>query len=168
MDGLMHNKKGGCCQSVGGGKNSGCGGCCCHREAILSEDEKQFLSLLAETPFLPVTKFLLKSTKSDHIESVALAPVYLTDKNDSMETIKNTGRIIERLAEHNVISIDYDIPLENYDYSDYEQSDVFACLKEMVAEGQNNPNFIFDTAGLQFGSVALTGIGQDALDKMDK
>ena len=164
----MHNKKGGCCQSVGGGKNSGCGGCCCHREVILSEDEKQFLSLLAETPFLPVTKFLLKSTKSDHIESVALAPVYLTDKNDSMETIKNTGRIIERLAEHNAISIDYDIPLENYDYSDYEQSDVFAYLKEMVAEGQNNSNFIFDTAGLQFGSVALTGIGQDALDKMDK
>jgi len=148
----MHNEKGGCC--------------CKRRETILTADEKQFLSLLAETPFLPVTKFLLKSSESDHVESVALAPVYLLSKNDTMETVKKTGQIIENLAEHNIISLDYDIPLENCDYIDYEQSDVFAYLKETVAEGQSNPNFIFDTTALRFGSMALTGIGQDALDRI--
>ena len=70
------------------------------------------------------------------------------------------------LAEHHIISLDYDIPLENCDYSEYEQSDVFAYLKETVAAGQSNPNFVFDMAALQFGSMALTGIGQDALEKI--
>ena len=157
----MHNEKGGCC------KSDSCGGCCCHHNQItLSEEEKQFLLLLAETPFLPVAKFLMKSSESEHIESVALAPVFLSNKNDSMETVKKTGQIIDRLAEHHIISLDYDIPLENCDYSDYEQSDIFAYLKETIAEGQSNPNFIFDTAALQLGSMALTGIGQDVLDKL--
>ena len=82
-----------------------------------------------------------------------------------METVKKTGQTIKNLAEQGIISLDYDIPLENCDYSDYEQSDVFAYLRETVTEGQNNPNFIFDMATLQFGSLALTGVGQDALDK---
>ena len=159
----MHNEKGGCCGSNGGG----CGGCCCKRhEVILTEDEKKFLLLLAETPFLPVTKFLLKNSKSEHVESVALAPVYLLNKNDSMETVKKTGRTINSLTEHRIISLDYDIPLGNCDYSEYEPSDVFAYLKETVAEGRSNPSFVFDMAALQFGSMALTGIGQDVLDKI--
>ena len=157
----MQNKNNGCCKN--GGR---CEGCCCHNNAVLSSEEKQFLSLLAETPFLPVAKFLLKSRKAKNIESIALAPVYLVSKNDSVDAVKKTGQIINQMVEHDIISLDYDIPLENCDYSRYVHSDVFTKLKETVAEGQTNPEFIFDVTAIQFGSMALTGAGQAALEQI--
>ena len=85
---------------------------------------------------------MLKSTKSDHLESIALAPIYLYDRCDSLEAVKETGKTIERLAEYKIISLDYDIPLENGDYDDYKTSDVFAYFKETITEGTVNPDFI--------------------------
>lgn len=158
----MHNHTG-CCNSGGG-----CGGCCCKHDITLSDKEKEFLLLLAQTPFLPVTSFILKSTKSEHLEAVALAPVYLADGKDTIETVKDTGKVIERLAELHIISLDYDIPLENCDYSEYETSDLFEFFKETVAGGTANADYIFDIPFLQLGSMALTSIGQDVLDSFSQ
>ena len=62
------------------------------------------------------------------------------------------------------ISLDYDIPLGNCDYSRYVNSDVFSRLKETAAEGQTNPDFIFYVTAIQFGSMALTAVGQEVLE----
>jgi len=151
----VHNKTGGCC-----------GGCCCHHEVSLTADEKQFLSLFAATAVLPMAHFLLRSTKSDHLESVVLSPVYLTARSDNLDAVKATGEIIKHLESHHLILLDEDTPIKTCDYSDYEQSDAFAYLKETVAEGQTIPGFIFDVAALEFGSMKLTEFGQAALEKI--
>ncbi len=146
--------------------SDGCAGCCGKQEVRLSEAEKDFLTLLAQTPFLPITRFLMKSSKSDHLESVALAPVFLYGRCDSLTKVKETGRLIDRLAHHQIISLDYDISLENGGYNDYRQSEVFALFSETLEAGKANPDFLFDTPEIQFGSIALTGIGQDALESI--
>jgi len=110
---------------------------------------------------------MLKSTKSDHLESIALAPIYLYDRCDSLEAVKETGKTIERLAEYKIISLDYDIPLKNGDYDDYKTSDVLAYFKETITEGMVNPDFIFNTPALQLGSMALTGFGQEILEQYE-
>ena len=131
-----------------------------NKNITLTDDEKQFLSLFTQASFLPVSKFVLKSSKSDHLESVALAPVYLYGTTDSLDAVKNIGQIITRLSERNIIFLDYETPLKNCDYSSHEQSDVYALLKEIVAEGQADPNFVFDSTELQFGGMSLTRIGR--------
>jgi hypothetical protein len=148
----------GCCKSHTGF----CGGC--HAAPELTAEEKDFLRLLAQAPFLPVCGFLLKSSRSAHFETVALEPVYLTDKRDSIETARKNAAILKRLAEYGAITLDYDIPLQNYDYSVFSESAAYQYFQDTVGEGRENPNFIFDTPALARGSLALTGLGQDLLD----
>ena len=155
----MPHDHGGCCGGHHHG-NHGCGhhhshkdcasGCCGHshdHEVHLTEADVRFILLLAETPFLPVTRFLMRSSHSGHLSSIALAPVYLTSREDSMEVVKAAGQSIKRLAELALVSLDYDIPLEGCDYSDYEESQLYAYLRETIAEAQGRPGFLFDQPG---------------------
>ncbi len=168
----MHN---GCCQSGDKnikGTNTGC--CCggCHaaapqEEVSVSTEELQFLQKLAQTPYLPLASFLLKSTQSNHLESVALAPVYLNSKADSMETVKNTASLLKSLHEKGLISLDYEEPLENGDYSEYTDSESYAYFKETVAEAEGKKDFLFDTPSLELGSMALTYTGQLLIDRLE-
>jgi hypothetical protein len=154
----------GCCNS----RTGKCGGF--HAGNSMPDftaEETAFLRLLSQAPFLPIGQFLLKSSRSDHLESVALAPVYLTDKRDSMESIHMNIKALKNLEQYGVITLDYDIPLENYDYTVFEESEAYRYFQDTVTESRNNPDFIFDTAALEFGSLALTGLGQDVLDALE-
>jgi hypothetical protein len=148
----------GCCKS----QNGACGGC--HATPELTAQEKDFLGLLSQAPFLPIGRFLLKSSRSDHLESVALAPVYLTEQQNSIEIVRENAVALKQLAEYGVITLDYDIPLEGFDYTIFKESAAYKYFQDAVQEGKADPDFIFDTAELELGSLALTGIGQDALD----
>ena len=64
------------------GKSGGCSGGCQNRVIYINEAERDFLIKLSQIPFLPLTRFIMRSSKSDHMESVALAPVYMQDMND--------------------------------------------------------------------------------------
>lgn len=159
-----------CCsnqnQSTCGTENgSSCG---CHDSVIyITEEERAFLMRLSQLPFLPLARFVMKSSKSDHMESVALEPVYLQDKNDSMETVKSTGVVLRALEDKDMITLDYDMPLQNGDYSIYEESALYHLFCSTVQEGGNQGGFIFDLPVLERGSMALTALGQHALDSVE-
>ena len=124
---------------------------------------KVFLRQMAQTPFLPLGCFVLKSSHSNHLESVAFAPVYLTEKLEDMDTVRENAKALEQLEEYGIITLDYDIPLVNYDYEVFKKSAAFNYFKDTVEEGKKNPDFIFDIASIEFGSIALTSVGQAVL-----
>jgi len=155
------HQHGGCQKSAA----THCGNGCCGQVSVpgLTEQGVDFLRLMAQTPFLPLGCFVLKSSHSNHLESVAFAPVYLTEKQDDMDAVKEKAKVLEQLEEYGIITLDYDIPLENYDYEDFKKSAAFNYFKDTVEEGKQKPDFIFDIASIEFGSIALTPLGRAAM-----
>ncbi|QAT42349.1 hypothetical protein [Aminipila luticellarii] len=173
---MNHSHNQSCCSHNDNGNEmeengQACGGCCCgHHETTiqLSEEEIEILTELAQTPYLPLAQFVLKSSQSSHLESVALAPVYLHDRNDSMDTVRRTADVLKALEAKGLLTLDYEEPLENGDYTDYSDSTLYAYFKETVMQAKGKENFLFDMADLELGSIALTHIGQIAVENLDK
>jgi len=167
------NKHCGDCAGCGNGAKEGhqCGqsgcasGCCRNREITISEAEIGFLLLLAQLPFLPLARFVKKSTKAEQPESVWLAPVYLNSLNDSIETVQETGSVLRALEEKRLITLDYDKPLQNGDYSLYKESKLYIDFCSAVNESSSLTGF--DLASLEYGSIALTSLGQEVLDSLE-
>ena len=152
-----------CCNGNHKEENT-CHGCCCQKNLIeLSSKEKSFLEVLAKTPFLPIVSFVAKSSKSNHLENIMLSPVYLENCEDTLEIVKERSSILNNLETIGAISIDYDIEIENADYSIYANSNIYNYFEKTIYESKNNPNFIFDTPHMECGSIALTGIGQSLI-----
>ena len=106
--------------------NGGCGGCGgCGGELLLTQAELTLLRRFGETPFLPAAAaYDMKM------------PVYLEDEGD-------WGPVILSLAGKGLIRLDYDIPLQNFDYKPrYEPWPLH-------------------------GSMALTGWGQEVLEQIE-
>ena len=172
--GCNHGEHGGCHEehdhAAHGCSDSGCGSGCCDgcgdRVIYITEDEHAFLLMLAQTPFLPLGRFIMTSSKSDDLESVALAPVYMTDRHETMETVKKTGRTLTSMEEKGLITLDYDLPLEQADYSVFEESALYKAFCETVREGSSNNTFLFDQPLLETGSIALTALGRAALESL--
>ena len=82
---------------------------------------------LATCPFLPVA--------SDHDEN----PIYLENNRFSE---RQYSEVLLQLEQKRLITIDYDMPLMNYDYNLYKEYD-------------------------NHGSIALTGLGQNIIDAID-
>ncbi|MCI8971811.1 MAG: hypothetical protein HFF99_10145 [Oscillibacter sp.] len=111
------------CENCGGGCCSGCG-----QELLLTEAELALLRRLGETPFLPAAASYDRKV-----------PVYLEDRERPRE---ECAAAILGLAEKGLARLDYDIPLENFDYAAYRDFPLH-------------------------GSVALTGRGQDVLEQIE-
>lgn len=142
------------------GKDGSCGGCGCqNREIAITEREKDFLLLLAQLPFLPLAQFFSKSIDSEQANAMTLASVYLETADDSLDTILETGALLRDLEGKRLITLDYDKPLQNYDYTIFEESKAFKdfCQKQAVS-GQPI---------VERGSIALTALGQEVLDSME-
>lgn len=151
---------GGCCGGC-------CGGHCDTPQAIeLSEGEYAFLMGLAEIPFLPLARFVLSSTRSEHVRSVALSPVYLTERDAGIEDVRKTGGLLLGLEEKGLISLDYDQPLQGCDYADYHNSAAYRRLQAAVAEGRQQAGFLFDQAEMELGSIALTALGRHTIEQL--
>lgn len=114
----------------GGNCGNGCGSCCggCGRELVLTPGEIAMLRRLAEIPFLPVAR------RRDGEE-----PVYLEERERTPEAY---GEILSWLSLKGLISLDYDLPLSNFDYAAYAAYPVQ-------------------------GSMALTAAGQRAVELLD-
>lgn len=173
------NKKG-CCGSEHGHEHTNAcnhehgtdekkcgGGCCQKREITVTQEEVDFLMKLSQIPFLSLVRFVMINSKEDDISCNALSAVHMNNKSDSMEIVKNTGRIISSLHDKGLLSLDYDLPLENDDYELYKTSDLFKYFIDTVTEGAKKPNALFDTAALEMGSLALTDLGQSAISQLD-
>lgn len=144
-------------------------GGCCHQkeELIISDEEAEILMQLAQTPFLPLARFLLRSSKSGHLESVALAPVYINDKYDNMERVKTRAEALENLASQGLITLDYNEPLANGNYQDYLESELYIYFTQTVEQAKGKEGFLFDIPNIELGSIALTALGQAAIRQID-
>ena len=92
-----HDHCGACC----GGSCGGCSG-----ELALTQTEVDLLHLFAQIPFLPV----VRRYGFEH-------PVFF---DDSIGTVEALEAAITALHQKRLIQLDYNLPLLNFDYSDYE------------------------------------------------
>lgn len=139
----------------------------CHHDKP-AQEKLAFLQHMAQTPRLPVVRFLLRSTKSEHLSSAALEPVYLFDAQDSMAQVKENGFLLTALLEKGWITLDYEAPLADADYRIYHQSAVYQLFLETVAHAKNQPHFLYDSGFMECGSMALTDAGITYADTFSK
>ncbi len=150
------------CSCHGSSEVNGCSGnqnrCCGGKLTAnaLDDNEKHFLAHLLERLYLPVAQLVLKSSKESSFTCVTLSPVFIINVSDTMDQIKDFGKMLENLEEKGFITLDYDIPLDNYNYEEYTNSDVFAYFKECVEEGKTKEGFLGDIAIIEKGSIAPT------------
>lgn len=109
------------CENCGGN----CGGC---GALTLTPPELALLRRFGQTPFLPAASGYDMKT-----------PVYMEDREQSQEAYSSA---ILGLAQKGLIRLDYDIPLEHFDYKAY-------------------------SAYPLHGSMALTGWGQEVLEQIE-
>lgn len=153
-----------------GSSDCGCGCSCGHEHphqadtqqtpVEVTESQRDFLHQLHHRHYLPVARFTITDSRQEDFVSTALAPVFLSSASDDMKTVKETGLILKNLEDLGLITLDYDIPLNKYDYKDYKESAVYAYFCETVAEGASRPNFLGNTPVLELGSIALTEAGE--------
>ena len=159
MDHHNHSCGGSCgCSSHAVEKKADC--CHSHEPLILSPQEEVFMQELAQWGYLPVSRYILSSSKEKEVRFEMLAPVYINDLNDDRETGKKNGTVLKGLAEKGQITLDYDQPLSDYDYTKYKEAALFTYFKDTVEEGKSRPNFLGDTAEIELGSIALTEAGK--------
>ena len=142
----------GCCGSHGS---------CPHREIVITEGERDFLLLLGQSPFLPLARLVRKQAPGDGATLVLQAPVYLDTPDDTPETVRETGTILLSLEAKRLITLDYDKPLQNGDYSMFSESRFYDdyFVQHPAPESTGSPVF-------EYGSIALTTLGQAALDSL--
>lgn len=126
------------------------------------------LLALRQRQCLPIACFNLLKTDDDARHSVALAPVFLSATNDSMEQVKQLGQELSQLEEMDLLTLDYDIPLQNYPYEEYRDSELYAYFVQTVAEAAKRTEATYDKSGLDLGSMALTDAGEEMVDKIIK
>lgn len=113
------------CESCTSCKES-CGSCA--RQITLTPAEVDLLWQFSQTPFLPMAGgFDLKK------------PIYLEDSKYEPEIYSDA---LLALRQKGLIRIDFDLPLQNFDYTAY----------------QSYP---------MYGSMALTSAGQDIVDQLE-
>lgn len=106
-----------------------CGGCSgCGRSLTMTQPELEVLSALAQIPFLPIGRRMDDPS-----------PVYLEEDAHSSEEYT---LILQCLEKKGLISLDFDRPLKNGDYSRYAHLPIH-------------------------GSMALTARGQQVLEVLD-
>lgn len=131
----------------------GCGGAA----APLTETEQQLLDLLAQNAFLPVARFILRSSENPEMSFVMSAPVLLRSPEDGTGQMRETGKALLSLQKRRFITLDYGIPLTGFDYDTWEESELFQRFAQSAATPGTEPY-------LEPGSIALTLQGQEAID----
>lgn len=121
-----------------------------------NNEEISILQEIAQCGHLPISRFVMSSSTEHEARFVSLAPVYIKALDDSMKTVKEIGMVLSGLEKKGLIALDYDSPLQGYDYTLHTNSALFAYFTETVNEGKKNSSFLCDTAEIELGSMALT------------
>jgi hypothetical protein len=160
-----HQQSEGCCSSKQGAGQEGC--CHSHKQEPLNLNKAELMMLLdlAQYIYLPISRFIISSS-TEEASFVALAPASVNSRDDSLETVKERAGILISLEKKGLISLDYDIPIEGYDYDLHISSAAYLYFEETVREGKEKPNFICDTANIEKGSAAITELGIRAADSI--
>jgi len=132
----------------------------------LTPIQVDILLALRQRQCLPVASFSLAKTGDETRYNVALAPVYLSSPQDTMEQVKDLGNQLSLLEDMNLLTLDYDLPLRNYSYEEYKTSALYAYFVRTVEEAAQLPDSTFDTPQLELGSMVLTKAGEDFVDTL--
>jgi len=158
--------------------HSCCGDCCCDSHTFnlegdyafslgsINSKEISFMLELVKHSYLPVSRFIMSSSIETEARIVSLEPVFINDIDDNMETVKEIGKVLSELEKKGVISLDYDIPLQGYEYTQFKESALFSYFQDTVNEGKRNLSFLFDTAEIELGSIALTEFGERVFENI--
>lgn len=144
------------CNGCSSCHRNGCGGC----SQALTELEKTLLNALSERAFLPIARLVLVSTEEPDLSFVMSAPVYLPDKHTKDAERKALGRSLLALQKRGYITLDYDLPLQGFDYDEWRDSDFYQRVSFSLEAPDVMPK-------LEGGSVALTVQGQQVIDELE-
>ncbi len=165
----QHGESCGCGHEHQHGESCGCG----HEHAHVSpensgmtNEQADVLLAIHQRGYLPIARFALRSNREENAYAVALEPVYLADPKDTMDDVKENGKLFTSLEELDLVTLDYDLPLTGYAYAEYKQSALYEYFAETVREAAETPGFVMDVPCLELGSVALTDKGRETLQKM--
>lgn len=125
----------------------------------VTENQKDFLHQLHHHHYLPVARFTVEDSRQPEFITTALAPVFIRSIADDMATVKEAGAFLKTLEELGLITLDYDMPLDEYGYEEYKSSALYQYFCDTVAEAAAKPNFVGDTPVLDLGSMGLTPAG---------
>lgn len=129
----------------------------------LSKEQKLFISNIKNSKRFAVTRFELRSSTEPDLISTALNYVHLENPNESMETVKKRSALIEKMYHDGLINVCYHLPLSaRSDFQVYLDSDVYHQLCQLVEDGKQKPDFLFDTAYLKRGVITVTEKGRQA------
>ena len=150
--------------------HAGCCGNSCHaapEPLELTAAEADVLRRFAQIPFQPLARFLMVSSTEDDLESVGLSAVHLDRADEPLEQVRETASLLRQLEEKGLITLDYDIPLNGYDYAIYRTSSAYQLFVRTVQDGARREGFLFDTPELELGSMALTALGRSVVEQLD-
>lgn len=123
----------------------------------LTKEEQNFINLIDKHLYLPVAEFIIKG--DEHFEILALSPVFIENIHQSMDETKEIGNILKKLEEYQIITLDFDIALEKFDYNDYKTSDIYKYFCQTVDLANEKEGFLGKKPYIQCGSIALTKRG---------
>jgi hypothetical protein len=129
----------------------------------LSGDEAEILGELAHGGAKSVCRFVMSSSREKDLEAVALAPVLIRGPEDTVEAVRERGKILTGLLERGLITLEYGSPLPGFDERTVRESAAFSSFEDTVREGAGKPGFLFDTAKLEAGRMEMTDDGAQAM-----
>ena len=109
---------------------------------------------------LPVARFVALKSDEDEVVIDCLSPVYLYETTDTMEEVKAMGAVLRGLEDKGLLSLDYDLPIRDFDYSLYTGSELYAYFTRTIAEAKGREGFLCDTPDIELGSMAVTELGE--------
>ena len=122
-------------------------------------NELAILKTVEAVGCLPVARFVGTNSAEEEVVIDFLSPVYLYDEHDTMEDVKAIGAVLKGLEDKGLMSLDYDMPIADFDYTMYTNSDLYAYFVDTIAEAKGREGFLCDRAQIELGSMAVTDLG---------
>lgn len=108
-----------------------------HKIIEISDQEYTFLIHLEKYLFLPLARFVMTSTKSEHLKCIALAPVYLIETNETLDHVNENSALLIGLQDKKLNQLDYDQPLQFCEYDVYPNSTAYQIFVDTVRDGSH-------------------------------
>lgn len=148
--------------------NCGCGHDHSHKNIVnhdgtVTDNQAVFLKQLKQFNYLPVAQCVIKSSTEHSFSVVAISPMFIRNPSDSLELVKEAGEFLLKLENQGLIEIDFDIPLNGYEYLEYKNSEVYKYFSETINDAPKDRGFLGDTPTLELGSMVITKAGEDAI-----
>lgn len=119
--------------------------------------EKALLAKLGVYAYLPICRLVARNTLREQSYVVVAAPLYLEEPHTPASEAEDVSRALQALYTRGYVTLDYQLPLQGYDYSQITRTDY---VQELLWRYQ----LPLSTLEVDQGSACLTLQGQEALE----